>query len=110
MPIDAGKLNHRITILRLSRSYNDANQPVESWIALRTVYAGVRRATATERLAAGQVSAQVTDIFEVRREPEIEAIDAKDRLRHAGREYDIIEVSDLDRDGLLIRAAARADR
>ena len=109
MPIDAGKLDRRITIQRLSRTYNADRQPVETWCGWRRVWASRRRASANERLAGGQVTAQITDVFEVRLEPEVEDVSTKDRLLCDGRAYDIVEVSVQGNDGLMIRATARAD-
>lgn len=108
--MDAGALDRRVTLRRYSLDHDQQNNPVEVWTDLATVWASWRRATANERLVSGQVGAQVTDVFELHWSPTVAALDPKDRLSFAGRDYDIIEVTEIGRrEGLLIRASARAD-
>ncbi len=110
MPQDPGARNRRVVIERHGITYDQWNQPVEGWTVLVTAWASWRRATANERLASGQVGAQVTDIFELLWFPEIADLDPKDRLRFDVKTYDMIEVTEVGaREGLLIRASARAD-
>lgn len=106
----AGERNRRIRIERYSLTRDEWNRPVEAWTELATVWASWRRATANERLASGQVGAQVTDIFECLWSPIVAEIDPKDRLLYAGRYYDIAEATEVGtREGMLIRASARSD-
>jgi SPP1 family predicted phage head-tail adaptor len=105
------RFDRRITLRRFSVTYDSHNQPTEAWTDVDTVWASWRRASANEQLASMQVGAMVTDIFEIRWSSTVEDINPKDRLTYAGREYDISEVTEIGRrDGLLIRATARADR
>jgi SPP1 family predicted phage head-tail adaptor len=108
--LDAGTLDRRISIERPTVTYDAKNRPVTGWALVKSVRASWRRATANERLAAAQTSAQVTDVFEVRWSSTMASIDPKCRLLFEGRTYDISEVTPIGRrQGLLIRAAARAD-
>ncbi len=110
MASTAGERDRRLTILRRTLTYDAHYQPTETFVQLSEVWASWRRATANERIAAGQVSADVTDIFEILWSPALAALDATHRLRFAGRDYDVTEVTEIGfHEGLLIRAAARAD-
>jgi SPP1 family predicted phage head-tail adaptor len=111
MGFSAGKFDRRIRLERYGVTYDEWNQPVEGWSEIETVWATWRRATANERLASGQVGAQVTDIFEVRWETTLADLNPKDRLVFKDAVYDIAEVTEIGRqDGLLIRGSAKADK
>lgn len=106
----AGKLDRRITLQQLTQGVDGYNRPTADWLTLATRWASWRRATANEQLAGGQVNAQVTDIFEIRYDSTVAALSPKDRLTYGSRTYDIVEVTEIGRrEGLLIRAVARAD-
>lgn len=108
--LDAGTLDRRIIIERPETTFDSYNRPQTSWVLVKSVRASWRRATANERLSSAQVGAQVTDIFEVRWSSTMAAIDPKCRLTFDGRVYDISEVTPIGRkDGLIVRAGARAD-
>ena len=112
MPMRAGDLDREVTIERYTFSRGPNNEPLETWTPdAEPLAASWRRATANERLAAAQVSASVTDIFEVRWTEDLEDLNPKDRLRYEGRIYDIGEVTEIGRrEGQLIRATAVVDR
>lgn len=110
MPLRAGDLDRMITIEQYALTRDADNQPIETWTAIATVAASWRRATANERLASAQVTAMVTDIFEIRWAPTVVEADPKCRLVYDGRSYDLTEVTEIGRqEGLLIKASARAD-
>ncbi len=111
MGVPAGSLDRRVSIERPVTTFDSQNRPVTNWALVASVRASWRRAGATERLAAAQVSAQVTDIFEVRFSTRVASVDPKCRLIFEGRFYDIAEVTPNRgrRVTLLIRATARAD-
>ena len=107
----AGDRDRRISLARLIESRGPDNEPISNWAVIATVWASWRRATANERLAALQVSAQVTDIFEVRWSNLWANLNPKDRLTYKRMTFDVIEVTEIGRRaGLLIRASARADQ
>jgi SPP1 family predicted phage head-tail adaptor len=108
--LDAGTLDRRIIVERPETTNDSYNRPQTVWTLVKSVRASWRRATANERMSAAQVGAQVTDVFEVRWSSTMAAVDPKCRLRFEGRIYDISEVTPIGRrNGLLIRASARAD-
>lgn len=91
-------------------SYDDHNQPIKTWQKVAEAWASWRRATANERLASGQVSAQVTDVFEVLWTEVLEQVDARHELEFKGLRYDIVEATEIGyREGVTIRASAKAD-
>lgn len=107
----AGAMDRRVTLMRYSVSFNADNEPVESWVAdASPVWASWRRASARETLAAAQVQAVVSDVFEIRYSAVVSNLNAKDRLSYGGRTYDIAAVTEIERrEGLRIDASARAD-
>lgn len=110
MGLSAGDLNRRIMLRRKAIGYDEHNQPVEGWEDVGPLSASWRRATANERLASAQVTATVTDIFEIRYTARTKIVDPVWELQFKGRAYDIVEVTEIGfHEGLLIRASARVD-
>lgn len=108
--MEAGKLDRRISIERASTYQDETGQEVARWAPVATVWASWRRASARETLAAAEVSAEVTDVFEIRWSNLVAELDPKDRVIYDGRTYDIAAVTEIGRrEGLRIAAAARAD-
>lgn len=109
--IKSGDLNRRVTLLRDDgEGQDDYGTPIEVWTTLATVWASWRRATARETLAAGEIGASVSDIFEIRYSSTVASLNPKDRLTYQGRTYDISGVTEIGfREGMRIEATARAD-
>lgn len=107
----AGRLDRRITIQHKTVAQNGLGEEVETWADLVTVFSSWRRASARETLAAAEVAAAVTDVFEIRYSIDVAGVNPGDhRLVYETRTYNIIEVAEIDRRvGLRISAAARAD-
>lgn len=109
MDFKAGRLDQRVTLQRATTSTNGLGEEIPSWSDLDTVWASWRRASARETLAAAELSAVVSDVFEVRRSSTISDLGPKDRIVWDGRTYDIAEVTPLARYGLRIGAVARGE-
>ena len=110
MGLASGDLNRRVMLRRSSVRYDEHNQPVPVRQEIGPVAASWRRATANERLASGQISAQVTDIFELRYSRRSKAADPTWELVFQSRIYDIVEVTEIGfHEGILIRASARVN-
>jgi SPP1 family predicted phage head-tail adaptor len=110
MPIHAGTLDRRITLQRATLSQDETGQEIEVWSTLATVWASWRRASARETLAAAEIAAAVTDIFEIRWWSGVSDLNPNDRIQYAGRTYDIADVAEIGRhEGLQISALARSD-
>lgn len=104
------KLDRRISFERASRAQNDYGEEIETWLPMATVWAAWRRASARETQAAAEVSASVTDVFEVRWSSQVSDLTPKDRVIFDERIYDIAAVQEIGRrEGLRIGASARAE-
>lgn len=103
-------LDRRITIQCAAISQDETGQEILTWASLPAVWASWRRASARETLAAAEVNAQVTDVFEIRYSRDVESVGAKDRILYGGRTYDIVDVNEIGRrEGIRITASARSD-
>lgn len=92
-------------------SRDGKNRPVQAWVPVGEPRAASwHRASSNEWLAAAQISAQVTDVFEIRWTDDLNFTDPKDRLVYDGSVYDVVEEPEIGRrEGLLIRANAHVD-
>lgn len=107
----AGKRDRRITIERYSVTRSPAGAEVQTWSELATVFAEKLDLSDRERVAAAQVSAEITTRFRILYSRRVADVNPKDRISHAGRTYDIWGVKEIGRrEGLEITAAARIDR
>jgi SPP1 family predicted phage head-tail adaptor len=108
--MQAGRLDRRVTLQRATFAQDDTGQEVATWSTLATVWASRRRASARETLAAAEVSAAITDVFECRWASAWSDESPLDRLAFEGRAYDIASVDEIGRhEGLRIAAVARAE-
>ncbi|WEX07374.1 phage head closure protein [Chelativorans sp. AA-79] len=80
----AGKLDRRITIQRATSVPNDLNEPVKTWVDLKTVWARRTDASDGERFAAGQVGSSLTTRFVVRSSSVTKTVSPLDRLSYGG--------------------------
>lgn len=111
MALRAGDLDRRITLQRAAAVQDPATgERVESWATLATVWASRRRASARETLASAELSAEISDVFEIRYGSAWADLNARDRLLFEGRTYNIVTVDEIGRrEGLRIGANARGD-
>lgn len=107
----AGKLDRRITVRRATVTQHPVTGlPVETWADVATVYASWRRASARETLAASEIGAQVTDVFECRWSAITASITPLDRVAYLGREYNLSGVTEIGRRvGVRLDGMARAE-
>lgn len=107
----AGKRDRRIRIERAT-TIQDAGsgQEVPSWGLLAERWASWRRASARETLASAEMSAAVSDVFEILWSQQVADLSPKDRVIYDGRTYEIVEATEIGRrEGIRIAAIARAD-
>ena len=109
MGFAAGHLDQRVTLQRATTTTNGYGEEIASWSDLGTVWASWRRASARETLAAAELSAVASDVFEIRRSARTETLGPKDRLAWSGRTYEIVEVTPIERHGLRVAAVARGE-
>lgn len=107
---DAGERNRRITIRCATITRDELGAEVQTWTTRGTPWATWRRATATERLAAGEVAATITDVFEILHSPRYADLSPLDELIYGGRTYDIVSSAEVGyRETIRISAMARAE-
>lgn len=107
-----GKLDRRITIQRATVTYNEFNDPIESWSDLVTVWAKRTDASAAESYRAQEVGAQISARFTIRYSSDVADVNPKDRIVFGGRDYNITGVREPDstrNQWIEIDAVARAD-
>lgn len=108
--MEAPKLDRKVTLRRATTAQDEYGEEITTWADLATVWASRRRASARETLAAAEVSAAITDVFEIRYDSAWADLSPMDRLVFEGRGYDIVSVDEIGRrQGLRIAAVARAE-
>jgi len=108
--MQAGKLDRRIVLLRATAVRDAFNNEVLTWQPLAEVWNSWRAATAREQLASQETGASVEAVFEIRWSTVVSDLNPKDRLRFNGRDYDIIEATEMGRrKSIRIKATARSD-
>jgi SPP1 family predicted phage head-tail adaptor len=85
----SGDLDRRITILRPEITFNEFNEPIETFVALMTVSAKRSDVSAGEAFRAQEVGAQLTTRFTLRWSDRAATVDARHRVRFGGRDYNI---------------------
>jgi len=114
MALAAGRLDRRIRLERDTGAVDPASgERVAVWATLgpEKLWASRRRAGSSETLAAAELSAAVSDVFEIRWDSTWADVNPKDRLVFEGRVYQIVSVDEIGRrEGLRIGAVARADQ
>ena len=106
----AGRLDRRIRLERFTATKDPAsNEQIRTWSPLATVWALHRRASARETLAASELSAATSDVFEIRWDSAWADLSPLDRVIYGGRVHEIVGVSEKGRrEGLRIDTVARA--
>lgn len=93
----AGFLDRRITLERATTVRNWANEPIDTWGTLATVYANKADATAGETYRAQEVGAEITARFTIRYSPTVANLNPRDRISFGGRLYNITGVRETER-------------
>lgn len=108
-----GKLNRRVVLLRWGSTEDQYGDPREGFTPLRQVWAAVRPAPGTERLASAENAANAPTVFEIAWSPLVADLNPRDRIEYpvgSGRQFDIKSVVEIGRrEGLQIAAIGRAD-
>lgn len=109
--IGAGDLDRRIVILKPEITFNEFNDPVESFVELMRVAAKRSDVSTTEALRAQEIGAELTARFTIRWSVQASAVDARHRVRFGGKDYNITGIREReDRERWLeINAVVRAE-
>jgi SPP1 family predicted phage head-tail adaptor len=92
-----GSLNRRVTFQRSTVSYNDFNEPVETWATLAEVWVNRRDASAGESYRAQEVGGQLSIRFTIRYSSDVATINPRDRVLYNGGVYNITGVRETKR-------------
>ncbi|RUT32640.1 head-tail adaptor protein [Arsenicitalea aurantiaca] len=110
--IDGGRRDRRIRLERAVETGRDAmNAAIYAWHEIATVWAEKVDVSDRERMAAGEVAAEITTRFRCDWSPALDGLNPKDRLVMGSAVFDIWGVKELGtREGLEITTAKRADK
>lgn len=81
----SARMDRRITIQEPTTTYNDYNEPIQSWSDLASVWASVKRQSARETWQAGKV-AEVEAVFTMRY---ISGVSETCRIVYGSENYEI---------------------
>lgn len=108
--MEAGKLDRRLTLLERALTTNAANEEVETFTSVGTVWASKRDVSDRERIENEELGATITTRFQVRHSDLTDGIRPTWRVTCEGRTYDVRAVKEIDRRvGWEISAEARAE-
>lgn len=108
--VTAGKRNRKVLVERGTSTQDEYGSPVTTWATLWGGWASWRRAGARETLAAAEVGATVTDVFDLPYTPTSKDITPEDRLIYDGKTYDIAEAAEIGfHEGVTVKASARVE-
>lgn len=107
--MNAGELDRRITLQRLTETDDGYGTVASGWNTLATVWAKLMPILGAEKLQALENAGTARRKFKIRRSPTVVDLNAKDRLVYNDVNHDIADVSEMDRDFLIIDATVRND-
>ncbi len=108
--LNAGALDHRITLMQYGITYNSDNEPIEGFTPLASVWASATPVSDGEKVRAAEVGASISMRFQIRYSATVAVLNPKDCLVYGTKTYDISGVKEIGRrEGLEITAAAAAD-
>ena len=86
-----GDLTQRVSVERRTTAPDELGQPVDTWIALATLWAAVEPVAGREFIAGGALQSQLTTKIRIRY---LAGLTTADRVIHGGRQYNILSVID----------------
>jgi SPP1 family predicted phage head-tail adaptor len=109
--IGAHDLDRRIVILEPQITFNEFNEPIETFEELMRVAAKRSDVSTTEAFRAQEIGAELTARFTIRWSARASAIDARHRVRFGGKDYNITGIREReDRERWLeINAVVRSE-
>ena len=102
--MNIGRLDRKIVIEQQTFSNNSIGEYVSSWSVFHTAFASVAKVSGSERVEADQITATNKVRFKVRF---FDGINEAMRVLYNGAYYDIIEIQELDREGLFLTATKK---
>lgn len=111
--MDAGALDRRVALLRFALVVDKYGDQVEGFAPLATVWASVKPAPGSERLASAENAATAPTVITIRYSRAVADLSPADRVEYpvaSGRFFDIKSVVEIGRrEGLQIAAIGRAE-
>jgi SPP1 family predicted phage head-tail adaptor len=99
--INIGRLDRKIVIENQTFATNSIGEYISTWAVFHTTFASVAKVSGSEKIEADQVTATNKVRFKIRF---FNGIDETMRVLYNGNYYDIVEIQELDREGLFLSA------
>jgi len=97
-----GRLDRKITIEERTDSQNTLGEPVAVWSTYHQAFANVQKAGGSENTRTGSIVAENRVKFKIRF---FDGITEDMRIVYNGNYYDILQIQELNREGLWITAS-----
>jgi len=102
--MEAGKLNHQITIQKKAIVKDADGYPSKTWVDLDPVWANVITTGGGEFYAAQRLNAETSAVFKVRY---TEKINVRQRIKYGNRIFEILATADPDGKRIEINISAK---
>lgn len=102
--MNIGRLDRKIVIEGKTQAQNSYGEPVATWSTYHTAFAQVQKAGGKEGEEASRITATNMVRFKIRF---FAGITEDMRVLYNGNYYDIIEIQELDREGLWLKASRK---
>ena len=99
--MNIGRLDRKIVIENQTFSNNSIGEYTSSWSTFHTAFSSVTKVSGSESVQADQITATNKVRFKIRF---FDGINEAMRVLYNGNYYDIVEVQELDREGLFLTA------
>jgi SPP1 family predicted phage head-tail adaptor len=99
--MNIGRLDRKIVIESQTFSTNSIGEYTASWSTYHTTFANVQRGLGNEKVEADQVTSTSKVKFKIRF---FDGIDESMRILYNSKYYDILDIQELGREGLMISA------
>ena len=99
--MNIGRLDRKIVIENQTFSTNSIGEYTSSWSVFHTTFASIKKVSGSEKIEADQITATNKVRFKIRF---FDGITEAMRVVYNGAYYDIIEIQELDREGLFLTA------
>jgi len=102
--MNIGRLDRKIVIESQTFSTNSIGEYTSSWSTFHTAFASIKKVSGSEKIEADQITATNKVRFKIRF---FDGITEAMRVVYNGAYYDIIEIQELDREGLFLTATKK---
>lgn len=89
-----GRKDRKVWLLRATQTTNDLNEPVETFVRARSMWAEVKHLSVAEKYEADSTRAMKRTLFRVQYSPDI---NETDRIEHDNQIYKVMGITELGR-------------